>query len=180
MSYGTKGVAKPSTKKSEHGIVYIGKSPPEPSTHEMPRSGEQGMQQMAIRIDPDSSDEHLEPSSRLNYGKVYTVEHNIKVRNIGMVNRDSERALAHQFSQVWRGNIGSRRDSVAEAKSDAETSQRQQQVALMSRGYSQQQAAQMLGAKGKQAERAQHSDDDEEESEEEEEDEESSEEEEEE
>lgn len=42
-----------------------------------------------LEIWPDRHDEALDSMSRLNYGKIYTVEHNVKVLPIGQVSPDS-------------------------------------------------------------------------------------------
>ena len=101
MSYGKQGVGKPTVKKSEHSIVYTTKDPPEPLPEETPSRGEEGMRPQAIRIDVDNPTHKLDHTSRLDYGKVYTIQHNIKVQSYGKVNPRSMNALVHQFGNVW-------------------------------------------------------------------------------
>jgi hypothetical protein len=43
----------------------------------------------AIEVDPERFDERLHPKSRLNFGKIYTVEHNVKVLPIGVISEAS-------------------------------------------------------------------------------------------
>lgn len=56
------------------------------------------MQPFAIRVDADRNDEKLDPLSRVDFGRSYTIQHNSRVKSFGMVNRDS---MAHLVSQ-WR------------------------------------------------------------------------------
>lgn len=81
-------------------MVYVGKLAPKPHPHELPQRGEKGMAAVAIRIDPDNKIEKLTDRSRINYGKVYTKEHNVKVRSMGTVSGDTLQALIYQFKQV--------------------------------------------------------------------------------
>jgi hypothetical protein len=111
MSYGKRGVGKPGVKKSEHSIVYTTKDPPLPLPDEMPSRGEESMRPQAIRIDVDDPTSKLDAESRLDYGKVYTIQHNIKVKSFGKVNPRSMNAMVHQFGNVWNsqpviGQIG--------------------------------------------------------------------------
>lgn len=57
-----------------------------------------------VRVDADLA-ERLSDTSRINYGKVYTVECNIKVKNIGMVHVRSLPKLIYQFRKVWESRI---------------------------------------------------------------------------
>jgi hypothetical protein len=68
---------------------------------EEPVRGELGMRPEPIRVDPDDKEEKLDPRSRIDFGKVTTVQHNIKVRSYGKVNDRSMSALQLQFSNVW-------------------------------------------------------------------------------
>lgn len=62
--------------------------------------GEGEMLSNPIRVDPDYQHWSLNAASRIDFGKVYTIEHNIKVKPFGMVlNLDD---LHSQFFQVWR------------------------------------------------------------------------------
>jgi len=80
--------------QSQYGLVYTGSAPPPVS------DSERGMQAIAIRIDPDNATTPLDPMSRIHYGNFYTIEHNIRVKAYGMVNRESLIPLMNQFRQV--------------------------------------------------------------------------------
>jgi hypothetical protein len=50
----------------------------------------------AIRVIP-STEEALHPASRINYGKPYAVEHNVKLFEIGLVAPEHMHILLHYF-----------------------------------------------------------------------------------
>lgn len=89
--------------KSEHAIVYTTKQPPRPLPGESPAPDEAPLRSALIRVKPDDRTDKLSPTSRINFGKVYTIEHNTKVRNFGVVHRDSLKALQRTFQEVWFG-----------------------------------------------------------------------------
>lgn len=105
LSYNGQGVAKSGVKKSEHAIIFTGKTAPQPTKGERPVRGEAGMRPRSIRVDPDDAGTKLQAMSRIHFGRVYTIEHNIKVASFGMVNRDSIDALVYQFRDVWMNDI---------------------------------------------------------------------------
>ena len=61
---------------AHHAIAYIGQEPRQ-------KEGE-NLNRHAIQIEPRGS-ATLHPASRINFSKVYTIEHNVKVKNIGKV-----------------------------------------------------------------------------------------------
>lgn len=58
----------------------------------------------------------VEPSSRLNFGKVYTVEHNTEVRNVGKISKESVPSLRSAFLKVLMGFDTSDADTEAETE----------------------------------------------------------------
>lgn len=80
--------------QSQYGLVYTGSAPPPVS------DSERGMQAIAIRIDPDNATTPIDPMSRVHYGNFYTIEHNIRVKASGLVNRDSLVPLMSQSRYV--------------------------------------------------------------------------------
>jgi hypothetical protein len=105
-TYTGKGVAKPSVNKSEHVIIFTGSVAPPQTQAEMPRRGEAPMQSIPIQVDLDSQDERFDPMSRLDLGGVTKVEHNIKVKALGKVNKRSEDALRKQYANVQNSSGG--------------------------------------------------------------------------
>jgi hypothetical protein len=108
-TYGGRGVAKPGVVKSEHGIIYTGRNAPNPSKAELVTlPNEARMRSEPIRVDPDTPLDKLDPMSRINYAAVSTVQHNIKVKSMGNVNRNSIRSLQQHFQNVWFASDSSR------------------------------------------------------------------------
>nr|OQO30905.1 hypothetical protein B0A51_03188 [Rachicladosporium sp. CCFEE 5018] len=147
-TYGGRGVEKAGVTKSEHAIIYTGKTIPTPRLAEMSKRGEAGMLPQPIRVDPDKPEDRLDPMSRIDFGKVHTVVHNIKAQSFGQVNRQSMDSLVHQFQEVWqhqsptsRGTTGS---TAAVSAQGAEESARVALHKLKARGYTQQEARALL------------------------------------
>jgi hypothetical protein len=99
MTYGRHGVAKPGVFKSHHAIIYTSRKAPNPQPNELPVEGENGMLK-AIRVEPHSRQEKLDSLSRINFSKIYTVEHNVKVYDFGDVHKYHIRDLRHQWRDV--------------------------------------------------------------------------------
>jgi len=61
------------------------------------------LQPIPIRIDLDPGETHfgLDRASRVHYGKLYTIEHNSKVKPFGIVSSTSIHAFTSQFRVVW-------------------------------------------------------------------------------
>lgn len=89
----------------EHSVVYTGR--------EIPRGKVQtpGLQPESIKVLLDDPTDKLDPESLINYGKVYTIEHNLKVKPFGMVQRDSIQHFTEQFMRVWISRVGLRRET---------------------------------------------------------------------
>jgi hypothetical protein len=82
-------------KADDHAIIYTTNQPPallpnEPILHKIP-----------IKVVPDSRRVKLAPESRVNYNKLYTVEHNVKVCFIGKIALDSERQFLADFKRTF-------------------------------------------------------------------------------
>lgn len=86
---------------SQHGIVYTGNLPPPIA------SNEAGMQPTPVRINTDDRKDALDATSRLHYGKFYTIEYNVRVKAYGMVHGLSLALLMRQFREVNVGRLGS-------------------------------------------------------------------------
>ncbi|KAK6442488.1 hypothetical protein LTR95_001282 [Oleoguttula sp. CCFEE 5521] len=86
--------------QAENGMVYTSRQPPRRPPLE-PR-----LLPDAIRVDLDDQSDKLAPLSRINYGTVYTIEHNVKVKPYAMVNREHRASLLSQFREVFVARIG--------------------------------------------------------------------------
>ena len=65
-----------------------------------PLPGERGLVKRPIAVNPCNPSLTLDPMSRLNFGKLYTVEHNVRLRDIGVVAADSMPYLDAYFRSV--------------------------------------------------------------------------------
>jgi hypothetical protein len=86
-TYNYQGVAKKGLSPEDrqaHSIIYMDDT--KPAIH----STENGMMfKSPIAVSAASPEQKLHYMSRINFGKVYSVEWNVKVMNVGRVNRDS-------------------------------------------------------------------------------------------
>ncbi|KAE8390053.1 hypothetical protein BDV23DRAFT_155811 [Aspergillus alliaceus] len=82
-TYSRQGVAKRGVDPSKHAIIYMDGT--------QPRYGpnEPGMTKEPLKVTPVSYDQKLDRMSRLNFGKTYTVEHNVRVLPIGHISEES-------------------------------------------------------------------------------------------
>ncbi|KAK4544654.1 hypothetical protein LTR36_003903, partial [Oleoguttula mirabilis] len=117
LTYNNQGVAKRGAKKSDHAIIYTGQPAPSPSPQELPQRGESPMRPKAIRVTPDNETDKLSSEARVNFGKIYTIEQNVRVRPFGKVHRDSIQALVYQFNEVWSSSTSSERSATTRPSS---------------------------------------------------------------
>ncbi|KAJ5716928.1 hypothetical protein N7488_002574 [Penicillium malachiteum] len=82
-TYSGQGVAKAGVDHSKHTIIYMRGSQP------VTRQNEPKMIKEPLEVEPARADQKLDLMSRLNFGKVYTVEHNVKVLPVGQITKDS-------------------------------------------------------------------------------------------
>jgi len=94
-TYGNQATLKPGVDPNKHAIIYYAHDP-KPA----PLRGER-LTKTAFEVDApkDSSSKRLTPESRLNFGKIYTVEHNIKVENLGMIAKKHMQLLESYYRQ---------------------------------------------------------------------------------
>ncbi|KAK1140563.1 hypothetical protein N8T08_010200 [Aspergillus melleus] len=82
-TYSRKGVAKTGVDASKHAIIHMQGTEPQLG------SGEPHMTKGPLEVAPASPDQKLDHMSRLNFGKIYTVEHNVKVLPVGKITERS-------------------------------------------------------------------------------------------
>jgi hypothetical protein len=80
---------------SDHGIIHTTQEAP----NQLP--GEQ-LTKYSIRVEPTGS-ESLAPTSRVNYGKPYAIEHNVKVLDVGLVVESHRYMIQAYFDDALRG-----------------------------------------------------------------------------
>lgn len=113
MTYSNQGCGKQSVVKWQHSIIYTGSREPDPLPTESPTEGEWGMLS-SIRVKTKSKGDKLNQFSRVNYGKIYTVEHNVKVYDFGDVHKDYIARLRSQWRYVMDRNLEGTLEDVGE------------------------------------------------------------------
>ncbi|KXS94570.1 hypothetical protein AC578_7520 [Pseudocercospora eumusae] len=102
FTYNGQGVGKPGVRKSDHCIIYDGRlrnTAPGPMPTELPQREESPMRPTKIRVDLNNN-VSWHPTSRINLAKAYTIEHNVKVKDIGMIHPHSIDNLMAMYWQV--------------------------------------------------------------------------------
>ncbi|KAM5437156.1 hypothetical protein MferCBS31731_005573 [Microsporum ferrugineum] len=94
-TYGERGLLKRGIDLNTHAAVYMRGSEPAPNDP----TRVPGLP--PIMINPYSPREQLHSKSYLNFGKVFTVDHNIKVKPVGHVSEESMRT----FRRAWRRSV---------------------------------------------------------------------------
>lgn len=94
-TYGRQACTKIGIKRSEHAIIHTSTKPPKP----LP--GESGML-TPIRMLAHSPNAKLDPLSRVDLGKLYTVEHKVKVYDFGQVHRNSMQSFIGSWNTVCK------------------------------------------------------------------------------
>ncbi|KAI9889302.1 MAG: hypothetical protein M1814_005609 [Vezdaea aestivalis] len=95
-TYSQRGTLKTGLEPKDHAIIYI-KNP-------TLLKGER-LQKSAIQLVPTYSKEYLHPASRIDFGRVHTVNHNTLVRDLGMVHENHLLRLKNYFkSSIFSDN----------------------------------------------------------------------------
>lgn len=100
QTYSGQGAAKPGLQIWEHAIIYTGDREPRPKEGEKPSPDTHGMQP-SIRVKPRTRSDRMDEMSRVNFAKIYTVEHNVKVFEFGDVRPEFMKRLLKNFVAVW-------------------------------------------------------------------------------
>lgn len=99
-TYNGRGTAKPGLTKEAaeaHAIIYM--STEQPARLQL----EDRMIKRPIAVNASNPRQRLDRMSRVNFLKVYTVEHYVKVMDVGVVARDSMPYLVG----YWRNSVNS-------------------------------------------------------------------------
>ncbi|KAL9010345.1 MAG: hypothetical protein Q9173_004709 [Seirophora scorigena] len=99
-TYSGRGAGKKGVDQRAHAIIYTGSHPPD----KLPI--ERDMNKSAICVVPTRADEKLDPISRVNMGKIYTVEWNAKVKDMGHVEKNSLVRLLAYWKQIINTPFG--------------------------------------------------------------------------
>jgi hypothetical protein len=107
QTYGSRGVEKQTLTKNDHAIIYTGSSPPKPTKKERPATHDEAPMRPPVRVNGAKRGSKLATMSRVNYRKIYTVEHNVKVYEFGKVHDADMESLISNFNDVWQFGSGS-------------------------------------------------------------------------
>lgn len=94
LTYGGQGTLKWGVHPDDHAIIYTSKD-----RGPITLPGETLIRE-AIRMEPIDPSHGLDNASRVNYCKIYTVEHNVKVFFIGALTRTAQVQAAADYNQV--------------------------------------------------------------------------------
>jgi hypothetical protein len=95
QTYKGRGATKPGIVMQDHGVIHTTPEAPNLLPGEF-------LTKYSIRVQP-TAHEILEPQSRVNYGKAYAVEHNVKVLDVGMVIDNHRYLIESYFDSAMRG-----------------------------------------------------------------------------
>jgi hypothetical protein len=96
-TYNGQGVTKHGLSdedKRAHSIVYMTDTRPSCLPEE-----KRDLTKKPVAVEKASDDQKLDIMSRLNFKKIYTIEHNVKVMNVGRVTKDSLPILIKYWKQ---------------------------------------------------------------------------------
>lgn len=94
-TYGGKATTKSGLDPSTHAIVYMRSEKPGRL------QAETGLTKTPLVVDPARHDQKLDVRSRINFAKIYTVEHNVKVMEVGHIGKES----LHLLETYWRNQM---------------------------------------------------------------------------
>ncbi|KFY44233.1 hypothetical protein V495_03558 [Pseudogymnoascus sp. VKM F-4514 (FW-929)] len=93
LTYSKRGSDKPGIKPEHHAIIYteLNQANRSRNHRQTPQvsEGETPLPNTPIRVEPNAARHQLNMWSRLNYAKVYTIEHNVKVCFVGRIHKNS-------------------------------------------------------------------------------------------
>ncbi|EXJ61549.1 hypothetical protein A1O7_01977 [Cladophialophora yegresii CBS 114405] len=90
-------------KTGEHAIIHMDGTPPQSLRGEPP------MSKRPITVVPASEDKKLHEASRIRFDKVFSIEHNVRVKEVGKISPDS----MAWFCQYWRNEAIAAANAVA-------------------------------------------------------------------
>ena len=96
LTYGYQGVLKRGVCPEDHAVVYSSKR----RGPYMLEDEKRLMTKHPIRVEVIKDAHKMDPLSRLNYAKLYTIEHNVKVLFIGKVAKNFERYVKLGYNEA--------------------------------------------------------------------------------
>lgn len=107
-------MAKRHTVKNYHAIIYTGNRVPATRPGEMPTKQNEAPMRDPVHVVPTRPEDSLDPMSRINYEKVYTIEKNWKFLDFGQVDGQHVSQVVSNFEQICQSSssqLGSRLSS---------------------------------------------------------------------
>ncbi|KAH7312918.1 hypothetical protein BKA65DRAFT_467197 [Rhexocercosporidium sp. MPI-PUGE-AT-0058] len=92
-TYGGQGVSKPDVRTQDHVAIQICTND-RPST---PHLTNEDSEKPSLGMIIEDHDEHLDPKTRINFGQVFTVQHNLKVAKVGRIHPGDLKRLNEYF-----------------------------------------------------------------------------------
>lgn len=93
FTYGGRGLSKDGIDIANHAVLYNEKD--EPSM----RPDEPDLDRQCLAVKLRRPQDKLDPMSRINFGKIHTIEHNIPVKPIGMI-AESSMAYFNEYAHA--------------------------------------------------------------------------------
>ncbi|KAK2736078.1 hypothetical protein CKAH01_07832 [Colletotrichum kahawae] len=99
LTYGGRGCRKSGVKPLKHGVIHERNR----SAYKLPREPELGFPPVKARLNIEG--ERLSKESRVNYAKLTTIEHNIKVFFIGSIVKDEIPTIRANVDYCWEQKL---------------------------------------------------------------------------
>ncbi|KAI5461596.1 hypothetical protein BGZ63DRAFT_238538 [Mariannaea sp. PMI_226] len=112
LTYGGKGCTKRGTKPEKHGIIY------EKGYKARLLPGEPRLGFPPVKIHLTEEGEKLSKESRVNYSKLVTVEHNVKVLFIGRIETAQWDTVSEAVDRCWEQKVRRKRSLATEGRRD--------------------------------------------------------------
>ncbi|KAL2064646.1 hypothetical protein VTL71DRAFT_3784 [Oculimacula yallundae] len=96
LTYGGRATLKPGVHVEHHTVIYTDKIA---GARLLP--GEK-LSKTPLQMEPNDNSQRLDKASRVNYAKLYTVEHNVKVFFIGSLTKESKAELGIAYNAHHR------------------------------------------------------------------------------
>ncbi|KFY84290.1 hypothetical protein V500_09423 [Pseudogymnoascus sp. VKM F-4518 (FW-2643)] len=97
-----RGSNKPGIKPEHHAMIYIESKSRSPKHPPKGINGEKRLPNAPICVEAMGPGHSLDADSRLNYAKVYTVEHNLRVLFIGKIHKDSRKVFKAAYNKIHK------------------------------------------------------------------------------
>nr|OQO17713.1 hypothetical protein B0A51_14463 [Rachicladosporium sp. CCFEE 5018] len=108
VTYGGRGVASRQVIKHHHATISTSPKGPGCEGDENPRPGELGMLNLHVMVEPDHRAAKLNRMSRIDFGHVCSIEHEVNVKPFGTVSAESGEKLSRCFREVCTSIVAQR------------------------------------------------------------------------